>query len=422
LTYDAIVVGAGPAGLAIAAALCDAGLRVAGLAPVPPTAPWPNTYGTWCDEVEPLGLDALFGHRWTDCVVYAAGQELPLGRAYGLLDNARLQDHLLARCERSGMVWHQGTAAAVTHDAAAAHVTASDGTELTARVVVDATGHFPALVRRPPATRIAYQAAYGIVGIFPVPPVRPNQLVLMDYRTDHLTPAERAAPPTFLYAMDLGNGVYFAEETSLAHAPAVPFAVLERRLYRRLAYHGVRLQEIHHVERCLFPMDLPLPCLDQPVLGFGGAASMVHPASGYQVSLALRRARAVAAALAEALSHPGNSPTEIARAGWQALWPADRIRKRHIYLLGLNTLLSFDERRLQDFFAAFFRLPLPKWAGYMSDTHTTAELVQAMTTLFLHAPNNVRAGLMRGGMGHADLLWRAATAPTDGRISIHSRY
>ncbi|HWQ15615.1 MAG TPA: lycopene cyclase family protein, partial [Roseiflexaceae bacterium] len=109
---DALVVGAGPAGLAIAAALCEAGLRVAGLAPRAPDAPWPNTYGIWCDELAPLGLLGLLGHRWEAGAVFLEDGALPLGRAYGLLDNARLQAHLLGRCERGGVAWHRGTAAA----------------------------------------------------------------------------------------------------------------------------------------------------------------------------------------------------------------------------------------------------------------------------------------------------------------------
>ena len=37
----------------------------------------------------------------------------------------------------------------------------------------------------------------------------------MDYRNDHLNEEQRKEPPTFLYAMDMGNGKYFLEETSL---------------------------------------------------------------------------------------------------------------------------------------------------------------------------------------------------------------
>ena len=37
----------------------------------------------------------------------------------------------------------------------------------------------------------------------------------MDYRNDHLNEEQKKEPPTFLYAMDMGNGKYFLEETSL---------------------------------------------------------------------------------------------------------------------------------------------------------------------------------------------------------------
>ena len=45
-------------------------------------------------------------------------------------------------------------------------------------------------------------------------------------------------------------------------------------------------------------MNLPLPFKKQFVLGFGGAASMVHPASGYMVGSLLRRAPLLAQKLA----------------------------------------------------------------------------------------------------------------------------
>ena len=44
--FDALVIGAGPAGLAIASELCGQGLKVQGLIPAEPSAPWTNTYGS----------------------------------------------------------------------------------------------------------------------------------------------------------------------------------------------------------------------------------------------------------------------------------------------------------------------------------------------------------------------------------------
>jgi lycopene beta-cyclase len=407
--FDVLVIGAGPAGLAISAALCGSGLRVVGLSAGDPATLWPNTYGIWRDELEPLGLSHLLGPHWNDCVSYAAGRELVHTREYALIDNAALQQHLLAQCQAGGMEWRRGSAAAVTHHAGRSVVTARDGAEHTARLVIDASGHFPVLVKRPATMQVAYQAAYGIVGAFASAPVKPRQLVLMDYRADHLSTDERRLPPTFLYAMDLGGGRFFVEETSLAASPAVPFDLLEQRLYRRLAYMGAQIEEIQHVERCLFPMNMPLPDLGQPVLGYGGAASMVHPISGYQVGAALRRAQPLASAIAQALGASERGAAPVAYIAWRALWPNERVRRRNLYLFGLENLMRFDERQLNGFFSAFFQLPFPQWSGYLSDTLNTSEILHTMWTLFAHAPAHVRFALM-GSMGsQGALLLRAVT-------------
>jgi lycopene cyclase-like protein len=405
--YDALVVGGGPAGLAIAAALAREGLWVAGLSPRPPEAPWPNTYGAWADEIAPLGLAGALARRWSDVTAYVGGAEVALRRDYALLDNARLQEALLAQAPRAE--WHAGAAARVAYTPTHALVTTHAGAQISARLVVDASGHTPALLGRPAVPGMAYQTAYGVVGRFSQPPVRPGQCVLIDYRDTHLSERERAGPPTFLYAMDLGGGRFFVEETSLAHAPGVKLAVLERRLRSRLAHSGACIEAVEHIERCVFPMNPALPDLRQPALGFGAAASMVHPPSGYMVSLALRRAPLVAQAVAQALGAHGATPLEAARAGWQALWPAERVRRRALYLFGLACLLRSDGPQLNAFFRSFFALPAAQWAGYLSDTLSTGRLLATMLRLFMRAPTGVRLQLIRSAVHERALLWEAAT-------------
>ena len=351
LAFDLLVVGAGPAALAIAAELAEQGLAVAVLAATDPRDPWPNTYGIWGDEVDALGLGHLLEHRWSySCSYFGSGssdQADPAnsptshGRDYGLFDKTRLQQFWLERCEAAGVQWIRGLAQELSHGSGRSQVRyapalAADLALIEARLVVDASGHKAVFVQRPERGPVAGQAAYGVVGRFTAPPVQPGQFVLMDYRADHLSEAERQEPPTFLYAMDLGQGRFFVEETSLALAPPVPYATLKQRLERRLAHRGVAIEQVEHEEFCLFPMNLPLPDLEQPVLGFGGAAAMVHPASGYLVGALLRRAPVVAAAVAARLrAEPAADSLQLAAAGWQALWPPELRRKHALYQFGL---------------------------------------------------------------------------------------
>ncbi len=405
---DVLLIGAGPAGLALAATLAETGLRVAGLNPIPPDTPWPNTYGIWLDELEGSGLTSdWLGRQWQSASVYALSEEIPLHRAYGLFDNAGLQGELLRQGRERGVVWTQGLAAGIQHFVGHSQVATREGEAICARLVVDASGHKPVFVQRPLASSPSFQAAYGVIGRFNRPPVRPGQLVLMDYRANHLNDEDRQAPPTFLYAMDFGDGVYFVEETSLAYSPPISYEALEQRLWQRLAAQGVELVEQQHVEHCLFPMDLPLPHLDQPIFGYGGAASMVHPASGYQVGEALRRAPEIAQVIAAALARPDSGPLETAGAAWQALWSPERIRRRNLYLFGLANMLRFDEQQIQAFFATFFALPPAQWQGYLSNRLETAELLQTMWQIFRAAPNQVRWPLATS-VGHsANFLWDA---------------
>ncbi|WP_416673762.1 lycopene beta cyclase [Egbenema bharatensis] len=405
VVFDALVVGSAPAGLSIAAALCHQGLNVAGLAKAPPPGEWPNTYGIWCDELEPMNMTHLLSHRWQNSVSYTAKKKILLHREYGLFDNLKLQSHFLEQCERGKMSWYQGTAAGIEHLATHSCVTTTEGTTVCARIVIDASGHQPALLKRPQNDRTAYQAAYGIVGTFSAPPIEPQQFVLMDYRADHLSPDERQEPATFLYAMDMGKGVFFVEETSLANSPAVSFEVLKDRLNKRLAFRNVQVNEIHHTEYCLFPMNLPLPFVNQSVMGFGAAASMVHPASGYMIGALIRRSPLVAKAIAEALNHPQTSPASVATIAWRALWPTDEIRKHALYLFGLENLMRFEEATLQAFFASFFQLPLPQWSRFLANTFSTPEILQMMLKLFAQTTNDVRWNLIRSAWGDRNLLW-----------------
>ncbi|MBS3965717.1 MAG: lycopene cyclase family protein [Truepera sp.] len=416
---DLLVVGAGPAGLAITAAAVKEGLSVVNLSPGGVT-PWRNTYGIWQDELMPLGLADLLANRWQDVSAYFGPEETVLRRAYGRLDNDRLQAHLLD-CVQGRVRWLPGTAVGVRHDERGSSLSLGDGQEVAARLVIDASGHNPALVTRPPHAPLAYQAAYGVLGTFTRPPLRPGQLLFMDYRKaspdhkpcaqvagspDHSDFPAASGPPTFLYGMDLGDGRFFLEETSLAARPAVGFAQLKDRLEQRLAQLGTALREVHDTERVLFPMNAPLPA-PQRVIGFGGAAGMVHPASGYMIGSVLTFAPLLAASLRRGLDR-GLPLEQIARQAWATLWSDARQRQRQLYLLGLEALMSFDTPQIRSHFASFFALPEQLWQGYLSGTLSTSALADTMWQLFRRAPPALRLALMRSALGRGSgPLWQA---------------
>ena len=407
---DVLVLGGGPAALCIASELNQQGVTVGGVAPESVEAPWPNTYGIWADELKAVGLEPLLEHRWSDTVSYfgaggttAQDQVTAHGVDYGLFDRAALQRHWLERAK--GVVWHQDTADRVELNGATTSVCCASGTTLQARVVIDASGSRTPHIRRPDQGPVAGQAAYGVVGRFSQAPIETGRFVLMDYRCDHLSEAQRREPPTFLYAMDLGDGVFFVEETSLALAPGVPYDVLKQRLQQRLDQRGVEITEVIHEEFCLFPMNLPLPDRRQPVLAFGGAASMVHPASGYMVGSLLRRGPGLAQALAAALNNQNLGSAALAQRGWQALWPVELVLRHQLHQFGLGRLMGFNEALLRTHFATFFSLPQEEWFGFLTNTLPLPRLMAVMLRLFALSSWELRRGLVVGAPSSQRPTW-----------------
>jgi hypothetical protein len=63
-------------------------------------------------------------------------------------------------------------------------------------------------------------------------------------------------------------------------------------------------------------------------------------------------------------------------------------------VFGLRKLMGFDEALLRHHFGAFFQLPADQWYGFLTNTLTLPELLRTMLSLFVLAPNDVRAGLI----------------------------
>jgi lycopene beta-cyclase len=397
---DTLVVGKGPAALAAAAALGEQGLAVGVLGPAGPVH-WPAQYGAWADEMDRPGLADLAQYTWPDTVVrFGEGDGRAVSRAYVRVDRERLARRLLDRCERAGVRWLDGRATTVSHHATHSVVSADDGAEIAARLVVDASGHRPALVRRGAAPAQGYQTAFGFVIDYDGPALPADRALLMDWDDAWLPARERESqPPSFLYALPLGDGRVFVEETVLVARPAVPIRLLEARLRRRLRTLEIPVTRPRDVERCWIPMGGALPDLRQRVVGFGGAASMVHPATGYMLVRALLQAPDLAASTAEALGAADADPVRCAAAAWESVWPRELRRRRALFCFGMEVLLRFDPVRTRAFFDEFFHLPPEDWQGFLSDRLPTPALRAAMARLFLRVPPPVRSVLRNTAIG-----------------------
>jgi lycopene beta-cyclase len=388
---DVVVVGGGPAGRAAAAACSDTGLRVTLVDPAPRRV-WPHTYGAWRDELPASVPSTALASVMRRMAVRGTDRH-EWSRPYAVLDNTALWKHLW----RADVVEVTGRAMGAEHGPTGSTVVLKDGRRIAAAVVVDATGAARALSGgRPPHTAAQQSAVGWVVNAAAAEPFcGPDAGVFMDWIP---APQTRGGWPTFLYAIHLGPDRVLLEETSLARRPALPLALLRRRLAGRLAAVGldprVRIDE----ERVRFPVDDPLPRPGR-VIPFGAAAGFVHPATGFSVAASLRRAPWLAAAIGAGLP---SGPAVAARTGWAILWPPRAVAAHVLRHRALQALLSLPPELVPEFFEAFFRLDEPHRSAFLAADGSPAGTAAAMSALFRGAPWRIRRRLVLGGlsMGH----------------------
>ena len=140
---DVLVLGAGPAGMAIASALGKEKLDVEVLSPNGPDEPWPNTYGIWGEEVDQLGLQDLLEYRWKNTVSFFGHGSLEEHHYenkatehfldYGLFDKKKLHSYWLNECNKSFIKWHEGFAEKINYQKYKSTVTTNNGETYSAR-------------------------------------------------------------------------------------------------------------------------------------------------------------------------------------------------------------------------------------------------------------------------------------------------
>jgi lycopene cyclase-like protein len=388
---DIGVLGSGPAALAIAAACARSGASVTVLAPQPAAA-WGSNYCAWRDELPPM-LDRYIEQTWPNALVATQHGEHGLDRSYVKLDGDALRQAFRQDLLAGQSRFVADLATSITHGPEISTIHTAGGITERVRVVIDASGARSPFVKRPKRRDPAFQIAYGLLLHAPDHPFELDRAVLMDFRA---ATAGQDGPPTFLYALPLAKDRLFLEETSLANRPGVPMGLLRSRLETRLDRLGLSRAPHLDEEQCRITMGLPLPAREQAVVPFGAAASMVHPATGYSVAHALRKAEPVARAVVRALRADGHSAA-IA-AGNRAVWPAADRAAWELYGLGLESLLNMDARETSAFFDGFFDLPQADWSGFLGGLLGPRQVVGIMTRVLRNVPSSVRWGLLRTGL------------------------
>nr|D9IL23.1 RecName: Full=Lycopene beta cyclase, chloroplastic; Short=OgLCY-B; Flags: Precursor [Oncidium hybrid cultivar]ADJ67814.1 lycopene beta-cyclase [Oncidium hybrid cultivar] len=398
-TLDLAVVGGGPAGLAVAKRVSDAGLSVCSIDPYPNLV-WPNNYGVWVDEFAAMDLLDCIDASWNSASVFIDDNNRKLlSRPYARVDRRRLKSRLLNAYLSNGVRFHQSKVLNVVHEEAKSVLLCSDGTRIPAAVVLDATGFSRCLVQYQQPYNPGYQVAYGILAEVEEHPFELDQMVFMDWRDSHLgfrpeLKKRNDGLPTFLYAMPFSSDLIFLEETSLVARPGLLIEDIQERMIERLRHLGIRIKRIEEDERCVIPMGGPLPVLPQRVLGIGGTAGMVHPSTGYMVARTLAAAPIVADAI---VGYIGGSGAEVSARVWKDLWPIERRRQREFFCFGMDVLLKLDLEGTRRFFDAFFGLEERYWHGFLSSRLFLPELVGFGFSLFGRASAGCRLEIMAKG-------------------------
>lgn len=414
--FDVAVVGCGPSGLALAAELGKRGLSVTLIGA---DAPFVNNYGVWRDEFVKLGFEDCLDMVWDDATCFfEEGKAVKVGRAYGRVCRRRLRSKLLLACAEARAAYIPGHVINIdSKEKGTTVLICSDGKTIKCRLAILASGAAAGrfLKYEEGAPGVAAQTAYGIEasvegyeGMYDA-----NTMLFMDFRRHHTGLNDATARrlvagqhpnggdglwgttsevPSFLYAMPLDDsGRVFLEETCLVAKPALPFAVLKRRLERRCAAAGIKIKTIHEEEWSYIPTGGPLPIEEQDIAAFGAAANLVHPATGYSIARSLREAPGVADAIAKALDTDESSAV---KAVWQTLWSDEKRRQAAFHVFGMELLCSLDLTATCDFFTTFFNLPDGLWRGFLASTLSSTELLGFALVTFGIAPLNIKAKLV----------------------------
>jgi lycopene beta-cyclase len=414
-TCDVLILGSGPAGRAMATLLGAGGELDVLLADQNLDRTWVPNYGVWKDEwqtvldkfdvagvkLEGGNVGLSIDREWpvTDCFFGGSfdiptEQRMRLDRPYYRVDKDALRDSL-SKNYRTVYANHISEAIGVNvYKPAGSLMHDEDGTTIQlkskeddtvtvrTKIVIDTTGHETKLVlkeAREDYQNPGFQIAYGCLvdvdesnspNLNQLGPYDKEAMTLFDYRTDHF--ADEASEikgnkaPTFMYAMPIKDNQVFFEETSLVARPAMSFQECKDRCFKRLEHLGIKTTKIYEEEFCYIPMGGALPQRDQRIFGFGGAAAMVHPSTGYHLCRCLMGATDAARVIKDELKSTNPNIDRAVGSAYHAIWSPGNVRQRNFAVFGGEFLMKQNVVGLRGFFDGFFKLPLEMWGGFLA--------------------------------------------------------
>ncbi|WP_039795387.1 lycopene cyclase family protein [Nocardia araoensis] len=319
---DVCVVGLGPTGRALAHRAMVAGLSVTAIDPRPDRL-WPPTFSCWVDEL-PQWLPPTAIATTIPAPTVWTKTEHRIDRPYCVLSKPGL---------RTALPLDDATVVAGRATRVDAHeVELTDGTVHRAAAVFDTRG-------LPPLGRRRAASAHGIFvdAETAAPMVTEGEGLLLDWRPENGAGPDE--PPSFLYAVPLGDGTVIFEETSLGLRGGMPQHELRRRTLVRLAAHGIRLTGAEPSEAAHYPLDQPPPRRGEArAIPFGSRGGMMHPCTGYSVADSLALVDTAITALRE-----GRDPVA-------ALWPP---RARLVYWMRMRGLYGLGRLTTEQSIAMF---------------------------------------------------------------------
>ena len=247
-------------------------------------------------------------------------------------------------------------------------------------VVVDASGPWPALVHRSdegdeprPAAHPTARTTVGVIARCSTPPGPDGACILMDWSG----PAEggRESEPSWSSAFDLGDGQWLVRQTALTSAPDL--AGLSDRLRERLAVAGVAAADVGVVQENVVPLGLPIPSGRQRTVGFGAAAAMADPLTGWSIGSLLHAAPSLAQAIVAAFDRRA-TPAGVSAAAWGAVWPAERRRARAVELCLLRSMLRLDRAKAQAMIDGLLSQPPAELSAVLTGQATAKEAAKAV--------------------------------------------